>query len=271
MESTALADELVVQSLLGRSHARRHRWKVSAVIPAMNEARSIAWVLEGLPASVDEVILVDGNSKDDTVAIARRVRPDVVVTGQERPGKGAALRAGFAAATGDAVVMLDADGSMDPAEIDSFIDRLAEGYDVVKGSRFVTGGGTSDMTPIRMFGNSGLVALVNRLYGAEFSDLCYGYVGFRREALERLGLVGDGFEIETEIAVSALTERMRIGEVASFESPRHYGDSNLNAVRDGLRVMRTLLGTWVAASRLGPARGSEPVSPVLRTSGVHVA
>lgn len=268
MESATLAGGIVVDSLLERSLTLRSRWKVSVVIPAMNEARNIAWVLEGLPASVDEVVLVDGDSTDDTVAIARSVRPDIIVTGQDRRGKGAALRAGFARATGDAVVMLDADGSMDPAEIDSFVERLGEGYDVVKGSRFMVGGGTSDMTPIRMAGNSWLVGIVNRLYGAEFSDLCYGYVGFRRSALERLSLESDGFEIETEIAVRALLERLRIGEVASFESPRHYGESNLNAVRDGLRIARTLAGSWLRASRIGPMHDEVELS--VETSGVRV-
>lgn len=269
MKSATLADGIVVGSLFERSRTVRPRWRVSVVIPAMNEARNIAWVLGRLPASVDEVVLVDGNSTDGTVEIARRIRPDIVVTGQDSPGKGAALRAGFARATGDAVVMIDADGSMEPAEIDSFVERLAEGYDVVKGSRFISGGGTSDMTPIRMFGNSGLVSLVNRLYGAEFSDLCYGYVGFRRTALERLGLCSDGFEIETEIAVRALTGRFRIGEVASFESPRHYGDSNLNAMRDGLRVLRTLLTSWIAASRLGPARDGVAIEGVYPAGGAN--
>lgn len=270
MKSATLADEILVDSLLERSRALRPRWTVSAVVPAMNEARNIAWVLGRMPASVDEVVLVDGASTDDTVEIARRVRPDVIVTGQDRPGKGSAVRAGLATATGDAVVMLDADGSMDPAEIDSFVERLAEGYDVVKGSRFLSGGGTSDMTPLRMAGNSGLVTLVNQMYGAEFTDLCYGYVGFRQSALERLGLTATGFEIETEIAVRALTGQLRVGEVASFESLRHYGDSNLNAARDGLRVLRTLVGSWFQASRIGPPRPSSAPASAIGTAVAHV-
>jgi glycosyltransferase involved in cell wall biosynthesis len=214
---------------------------VSVVIPTFNEERCIAWVLERLPAFIGEVILVDGRSTDRTVEIARAVRPDVKVVLEEAPGKGAALRAGFAAATGDYIVMLDADGSMNPDEIERFVNALQDGLEFVKGSRFVEGGGTSDMSVIRRLGNSALRAAVNRLYRTNLSDLCYGFIAFRRDRLNYLRLRSDGFEIETEMAVRAVTASLRIGEVASYEAPRRYGKSNLHAWRDGRRVLRTLL------------------------------
>jgi glycosyltransferase involved in cell wall biosynthesis len=214
---------------------------VSVVIPTFNEERCIAWVLERLPEFVGEVILVDGRSTDRTVEIARAIRPDVKVVLEEAPGKGAALRAGFAAATGDYIVMLDADGSMNPDEIERFVNALQDGLEFVKGSRFVEGGGTSDMSVIRKLGNSALRAAVNRLYHTDLSDLCYGFIAFRRDRLNYLRLRSDGFEIETEMAVRAVTASLRIGEVASYESPRRYGKSNLHAWRDGRRVLRTLL------------------------------
>jgi glycosyltransferase involved in cell wall biosynthesis len=229
------------------SRFTRRRWSratkinVSLVIPAMNEERNIGWVLTHLPASIDEVILVDGNSTDDTVAISRAAWPDIRVVGQERPGKGCALRAGFAAARGDIIVMIDADCSMDPREIDRFLEMLDEGYDLVKGSRFMEGGGTDDMEAVRRWGNGVLRGLVNVLYGTRFTDLCYGYSAFRRDALERMALQADGFEIETEIVVRAIKSGLRIGEVASFEAPRAHGESKLNTWRDGQRVLRTLL------------------------------
>ena len=89
---------------------------VSIVIPAKNEARNLPLVFAELPENC-EVILVDGNSTDDTVSVAQRLRPDITVIGQTREGKGNALACGFAAATGDFIVMIDADGSNDPAEI----------------------------------------------------------------------------------------------------------------------------------------------------------
>ena len=213
---------------------------VSLVIPTKNEARNVAWVLDRLPALVDEVILVDSSS-DDTVAVAQAVRPDIRVVREARPGKGAALRAGFAHAHGEYIVMIDADGSMAPAEIGRFVEELADGAELVKGSRFMAGGGTADMGALRRYGNGGLRSLVNSLYGCRFSDLCYGFMAFRRSKLDALDLRSDGFEIETEIVVRALLAGLRIAEVPSFEALRRHGESNLNTWRDGTRVLRTLL------------------------------
>jgi glycosyltransferase involved in cell wall biosynthesis len=236
---------MLVQAATGvgppADHPQASHPVVSVVIPTLNEERCIAWVLERLPEFVGEVILVDGRSTDRTIEIARAIRPDVKVVLEEAPGKGAALRAGFAAATGDYIVMLDADGSMNPAEIERFVNALQDGLEFVKGSRFVEGGGTSDMSAIRRLGNGALRVAVNRLYRTNLSDLCYGFVAFRRDRLNYLRLRSDGFEIETEMAVRALTASLRIGEVASYEAPRRYGKSNLHAWRDGRRVLRTLL------------------------------
>ncbi len=214
---------------------------ISVVIPAKNEARNIGWVLERIPSFVDEVIVVDGLSNDGTLEVAKMIQPDVVVIHEMRPGKGAALRAGFEAARGDYVVMIDADGSMDPAEIQTFIDLLDEGYELVKGSRFLPGGGTTDITRLRSFGNARLRDLANFIYGTNYSELCYGYCAFRRKSLNMLELDADGFEIETQIVTRAITRGLRIAEAPSMEAPRRYGESNLNAFKDGLRVLRTLL------------------------------
>jgi len=214
---------------------------VSLVVPTMNEERNIGWLLERLPEGLHEVILVDGRSTDATVEVARRLRPDIRVVLERRPGKGVALRAGFAAAEGDYIVMIDADGSMDPSEIGRFVGALHAGCDFVKGSRFAPGGGSTDISVIRQLGNEALMTAVNVLYRTEFSDLCYGYIGFRRDKLGVLRLQSDGFEIETEMITRAVTAGLSIGEVASFESERRYGTSNLNAWRDGRRALKTLL------------------------------
>jgi glycosyltransferase involved in cell wall biosynthesis len=221
---------------------------VSVVVPVKNEAENIGWVLDRLPDLVDEVILVDGQSTDDTVAVARAHRPDIRVVSEDIPGKGAALRAGFRVSRGDYIVMIDADGSMDPAEIAGCVQALqdrrsgrAGGVHLVKGSRFMTGGGTSDMGHLRRLGNAGLLRFSNRLYGARFTDLCYGLFAFRRDQLEALDLQADGFEIETEIVVKALRAGIVMGEIPSFEAPRRNGESNLNTWRDGWRVLTTLV------------------------------
>jgi glycosyltransferase involved in cell wall biosynthesis len=214
---------------------------VSLVIPVRNEARNIAWVLEQIADDVDEIILVDGNSTDATLITARTYRPDITVVPQKGVGKGSALRTGFFAATGDIIVMMDADGSMAPQEIRHYLHFLTHGYDFVKGSRFIAGGGSLDITRFRRLGNRFLLAVFNTLYEGDLTDLCYGFCAFHRRYLELLSLSATGFEIEAEMTVRAMQVGLRIAEVPSLELPRRSGKSNLNAVRDGTRVLRTVL------------------------------
>lgn len=213
----------------------------SLVIPARNEARNITWVLEQIPDCVDEVLLVDGQSSDATLLMASRCMPRIRVLPQEGPGKGSALRTGFRHATGDTIVMMDADGSMSPHEIPRYLHFLDNGYDYVKGSRFVAGGGSLDITPLRRMGNLALLLSVKALYQTTITDLCYGFCAFRRCFLDHLDLRSEGFEIETEMTLHALRAGLRIAEVPSLELPRRSGQSNLRTFRDGARVLRTVL------------------------------
>jgi glycosyltransferase involved in cell wall biosynthesis len=214
--------------------------RVSFIVPTLNEAKNLPWLLPRIPNWAHEIIIVDGRSTDDTVAVARRLR-DVKVVMEPRRGKGAALRAGFRAATGDIIVMIDADGSMVPEEAVVFVSALMAGADLVKGSRFLQGAGTDDMSLFRMLGNWGLTQIVRLLYGGVFSDLCYGYMAFWTKHVATLDCDCDGFEIETLINVRALKNHLNIVEVASFEAPRISGESNLRAIPDGWRVLKTIL------------------------------
>jgi glycosyltransferase involved in cell wall biosynthesis len=229
--------------------------RVSVVIPALNEARNLSYVFSRLPADIHEVIVVDGHSVDDTIAVARQLWPDVRVVQQTRRGKGNALACGFEAATGDVIAMVDADGSADPGEIPKFVDALLRGADFAKGTRFAPGGGSSDITQLRRLGNRMLGAAVNLCHGTHYSDLCYGYNVFWQKYVPILGLDttsppsregdvmlwGDGFEIETLIHMRVAAEGLRVDEVPSFEHPRIHGVSNLDAFSDGLRVLTTIL------------------------------
>jgi glycosyltransferase involved in cell wall biosynthesis len=215
--------------------------RVSVLVPALNEARNLPYVLPRIPPWVHEVVLVDGGSVDGTVETARALLPDVRVVGQERPGKGAALQAGFRAATGEIIVTLDADGSTDPAEIPLFVGCLLGGADFVKGSRFVQGGGTDDMGVVRRSGNWMLRGLVRVAFGGRYSDLCYGYNAFWRRVLPVIEGDADGFEIETLMNVRVLAAGMKVAEVPSHEARRIHGLSNLSTFRDGYRVLRTIV------------------------------
>ena len=229
--------------------------RVSVVIPTLNEARNLPYVFARMPSDIHEVIVVDGHSVDNTLAVARKIRPDVRIVMQTRRGKGNALACGFAAATGDIIAMVDADGSADPGEIPRFVRALLDGADFAKGTRFAKGGGSSDITRIRRLGNRFLSAVVNVLYGTKYSDLCYGYNVVWRRHVAVLGLDatsppapggcgmlwGDGFEVETLVNIRVPRAGLKVTEVPSFEHSRIHGVSNLSAVSDGLRVLRTIL------------------------------
>ncbi len=265
--------------------ATRHP-SVSVVIPTLNEERNLPHVFAQLPSDIHEVILVDGGSIDRTVEVARQLRPSIIVVNQTRIGKGNALACGFAACTGDIIVMIDADGSTSPTEIPAFVAALTGGADFAKGSRFGPGGGSHDITRLRRLGNQGLNGFVNLLFGTRFTDLCYGYNAFWRRLLPALDLPrtdlprpadggklwGDGFEIETLINIRVAACGFRIREVPSVELARIHGESNLHAVRDGQRVLRTILSEYrrrravksaAVEKGLVPAR---PAIPRARTS-----
>ena len=253
--------------------------KVSVVIPTLNEARNLPHVFPKLPAELHEVIIVDGNSADDTVAVARQLRPDVRIVRQNRSGKGNALACGFAAVTGDIIAMVDADGSADPGEIPQFVKALLRGADFAKGTRFSDGGGSCDMTRLRRLGNRMLSGLVNVLCRTKYSDLCYGYNAFWRRHVPILGLIaesdvtagsgtrlwGDGFEVETLINIRIAHAGLKVTEVASYEHSRINGVSNLNAVSDGWRVLRTILAER-SYHRRRPTAGKHASSRSLSTS-----
>jgi glycosyltransferase involved in cell wall biosynthesis len=243
----------VVIDLDRRTTTERHRKpRVSVVVPTFNEAANLPHVFALLPEDVFEVIVVDGRSTDGTIEVARSLRPDVRIVLQNRRGKGNAMACGFAAVRGDIVVMLDADGSADPREIPLYVDALVRGADFAKGTRFATGGGSSDITPLRAWGNRCLNRTANVLFGTGYTDLCYGYNAFWTACLPALELDpqgvtqdrklwGDGFEIETIINTRIAKANLRIVEVPSYEFDRIHGHSNLNTWRDGTRVLRALM------------------------------
>ena len=214
---------------------------VSVVVPAKNEARNLSHVFASIPAWVDEIVLVDGHSTDDTVAVAQQLCPDVKIVAQEGRGKGDALQAGFDACKGEIIVMLDADGSTDGAEIARFVGALVTGADYAKGSRFASSGGSDDITAARRWGNWILSTLVNWMFGTRYTDLCYGYNAFWARHLPALNVDCDGFEVETVMNIRAVKAGLRIHEIPSHEHSRLHGESNLHVVRDGWRIAKVIM------------------------------
>ena len=253
--------------------------RVSVVIPTLNEARNLPHVFGALPSSIYEVIVVDGHSVDDTLAVVHKLRPDARIVMQTRSGKGNALACGCAAATGDIIAMIDADGSTDADEIPSFVSALLDGADFAKGTRFAKGGGSEDITRLRGLGNRVLTGMVNLLYGTRYTDLCYGFNVFWQKHLSVLGfdatiilsadksgcLWGDGFEIETLINIRIATAGLAIVEVPSFERSRIHGVSNLSAFSDGIRVLRTILYERFIVARRGQQSSAQRF--LMRMSG----
>ena len=227
---------------------------VSVIIPAKNEAANLPHVFSTLPPWVDEIILVDGHSIDDTVAVTRALCPMAKVVVQPGRGKGDALLAGFEAATGDIIVMIDADGSTHGAEIVQFVSALVAGADFAKGSRFSGCGRSDDITGVRRYGNRLLSILVNRMFGTQFTDLCYGYNAFWARHLDALEINCTGFEVETLMNIRAAKVGLKIHEVPSHERSRISGTSNLRAAGDGWRILKVIV-----RERLSDLRQRRPV------------
>lgn len=221
------------------------KMKVSIVIPTYNEEKNIKKVLTDIKksrAKIQEIIVVDANSTDRTVEIAKKFGAKVIYEKPEgRVGKGYALRLGMERAKGDIVITMDADCSNLSSELGLLIEGIKAGFDVCMGSRFIQGGGTEDMPWYRKFGNKFFVFLVNLIWKMNYSDLCYGYRSFKKNCIKKLDLRADGFGIETEINIKAAKRKLKVLEVPSFEKSRMHGSGKLNTFKDGFNILNTII------------------------------
>jgi len=218
--------------------------RVSVLIPTLNEVKNIGNIISRLKhIGCSSIFVIDGHSSDGTVERATALGAKTVV--QDGHGKGGALREAFEKVCfdGDVIIVMDADGSMSPEEIPRFAEAVRNGAHVAKGSRFLPLAGSEDLTPLRRFGNKLMVIALNLLFSTNYTDLCYGFIAFRKDALTSLSphLASDEFEIETEICIKARALGFRVDEVPSFERMRSYGKSNLNTFRDGFKIFSLLL------------------------------
>ena len=215
---------------------------VSVVIPTLNEEKNIGKVIHGIRKNLRckrcEILVVDGRSSDNTVSVAKKLGARVIY---DNKGKGSALRKGFRSAKGNIIVSMDADLSNEPKELNLLVESIRIGYDVCMGSRFMVGGGSEDISGIRIFGNKFFVLMVNLLFGSKYSDMCYGYRSFKKKVINKLNLKEDGFGIETEININAMKAHLRIIEIPSTEKKREAGEEKLRTFSDGYMILKTIL------------------------------
>ena len=214
---------------------------VSLIIPTLNEQRGLQRMLPALPKWLDEIIIVDGGSNDGSVATVERLCPRARVLRQTSTGKGGALKQGIREATGAIIVTMDADGSMDPLDIAEAVNALLDGADFVKGSREMSGGGSSDFTLLRRTGNRALTLVANLLFGRRWTDITYGLNAYWRSIIVDLDSFADGFQFEIQAATRAAKTGLRTQEIACYEAPRVGGHSKLNPLRDGWHILLLML------------------------------
>ena len=231
----------VVADVSGREGAL----DVSVVIPCLNEAETVAICIAKAKSAMarsnlsGEVIVVDNGSTDGSAEIAAEAGAKVI--NERRRGYGNAYLAGFAAARGQYIVMGDADDTYDFDQVDSFVERLAQGADLVMGSRFKGSIHKGAMPALhRYVGNPLLTGVLNLFYRSGVSDAHCGMRGFRRDALEGLDLRMPGMEFASEMVIRASKAGLRIEEMPIEYHPRR-GESKLKSFRDGWRHLRFLL------------------------------
>lgn len=216
---------------------------VSIVIPTLNEAKNLPLVIPQVPRlpEIVEVILVDGHSSDGTAEVARQLLPEIRVIYQDGNGKGNAILCAARAATGDYFLLLDADTSHRPEEIPRYIEKAKEGYDLVKGSRYMPGGSTGDAPFFRDLVIRTANTIANLVWRTRFTDICYGMFLIRREHFLSLNLKSQSWDVEWEMMIKARRKGLRIAEVPSREKKRLWGESKLpNYTRSG----------WIVAKRV---------------------
>ena len=207
------------------------QYSVTALICTLNEAENLPHVLPQIPQWVDEILIVDGHSTDNTAETAKELSPKAVIVTQTGKGKGNALKEGVNQASGDIIVTLDADGSTDPRDMSKYIEPLIDGYDFAKGSRFLRN--RPKMRLYRQFGNWVLATTANILYGAKYTDVCSGYNAFSKNTFQSMRLINDGFEMEQEMVVKIRKMRLKVIEVHQYDAGRMSNSSKVSGIKQG--------------------------------------
>jgi glycosyltransferase involved in cell wall biosynthesis len=224
--------------------------KVSFLVPAHNEERTIGAVLErvrALPFEKQIVVIDDGSTDGTAEALAAASGPDLVVVSQENRGKGAAIRAAIPYADGDICVIQDADLEYDPADVPGLIQPILDGVaDVVYGSRLSGGRPQRAYLFWHRVGNRVLSLVTGVLYNTTLTDMETGYKAFRTEVLRSLDLREDGFSIEPEITGRVCRQKLRVYELPISYFGRTYAEGKKITWRDGFKALWVLVRVRVS-------------------------
>ncbi len=217
------------------------KMKVSVVVITLNEAESVPALMKEMPMDViDEMIFVDGHSTDGTPDIIRSLGFPVYV--QPEKGYGDAFNHGITKASGDIIILMDSDGSHNPADIPRLLQKIDEGYDIVLGSRYMEGAGSGDDTSIRYFGNKIFTLLTNIVWRMGVSDSLYLFAAVRRHVIERMERTrAKDFEYCVEFIIKAFKTGVRFAEIPCYERPRFGGKQKTIAPIHGVKILWAIL------------------------------
>jgi glycosyltransferase involved in cell wall biosynthesis len=243
------------------SHGQEAKETVAVVIPTLNEERSIGTVIGGVPVAdllqngfKTAVYVIDGRSTDNTREIA--VEKGAQVITERRRGKGAAIQTAFRAVDADYVIVVDGNNTY-PISVVTEMLRLLQTNDVVIGSRLKGFIGPGAMTRLNVLGNTLLTLLARALFSINVTDVCTGLWGYRGDAIRRLELAAQGFEIEADMYSECARKGLSIAEI-----PIHYraraDHAKLAAIRDGLRIGAFLCRKWCMSRTSNPSANSQP-------------